>query len=84
MRIATAATAALVSVALIGGATEIGLHGFNFFTFRAGGTGETGGSETDQQFQAQQAAPQHAAAPKAAAPAPKGRHHKKTLEVHHS
>jgi hypothetical protein len=80
MRIATAATAALFTVAAISGATEVGLHGFKFFVFRAGGTGETAGKETDQQFLAREAAAAHHVV------APKGRHHKKahqTHEVHH-
>jgi hypothetical protein len=80
MKVATAATAALLSVALISGAAEVGMHGFKFFVFRAGGTGETAGTETDQQFLARQAAATHHVA------APKGRHHKKshqTAEVHH-
>ena len=84
MRIATAATATLLSIALIGGAAEIGMHGFNFFTFRAGGTGETAGTETDRQFLAQEAAAAHHAPTAKAAAAAKGRHHKKTLEVHHT
>jgi hypothetical protein len=57
MRIATAATATLFSFAALTGATEIGLHGFKFFVFRAGGTGESAPNvPTDQQFLAQQAA----------------------------
>ncbi len=81
MRIATAATAALFSIAVISGATEIGLHGFPFFVFRQGATGETGGSETDHQFLAKEAAAAHRVV------SAKGRHHKKshqTLEVHHN
>ena len=70
MRIATWGTAAAVALAAIGGATEIGLHGFSFFVFRNGGTGETPGSQTDQQFLSKQATAAHQAA------APKGRHHK--------
>lgn len=66
IRVATAATAALFSVAVISGAAEIGTHGFKFFVFRAGGTGETAGTETDQQFLAQQAAAAKAAAQKGA------------------
>ena len=62
MRIATGATAVMFSIAAITGAAEIGLHGFKFFVFRGGGTGETAGSETDQQFLAQQAAAAKAAA----------------------
>lgn len=61
MRVATAATAALFSFAVITCATEVGLHGFKFFTFRSGGTGETAPTVgTDQQFLAQQAAAQKA------------------------
>jgi hypothetical protein len=79
MRIATYATASLLAFAVATGATEIGLHGFKFFTFREAGVGQTSGNETDQQFLAHEAAATHHAA------APKGRHHKKaTLEVHHS
>jgi hypothetical protein len=80
MRITTAVTAALVSIAVISGAAEIGLHGFPFFVFRETGAGETGpAGGSDQQFLAKEAAAAKAAAPK-------GRHHKKshqTLEVHH-
>lgn len=62
MRVATAATAALFAVAAISGAAEIGLHGFKFFTFRPGGTGETASTVgTDQQFLAQQATAKPAA-----------------------
>ena len=59
MRVVTAATATLLSFAVLTGATELGLHGFKFFVFRQTGTGETGqpDHETDQQFLAQQAAP---------------------------
>jgi hypothetical protein len=81
MRIASYATATLLAFAVATGATEIGLHGFKFFTFREAGVGQTSGNETDQQFLAQKAAATHHAA------APKGRHHKKahpTPEVHHS
>jgi hypothetical protein len=56
MRIATAATATLFAFAVVMAGLEIGTFGFKFFTFRSAGTGETGGSETDQQFLAQQAA----------------------------
>ena len=65
MRFATWATAALVLFAVICGVSEVGLHGFKFFVFRGGGVGETGGSETDQQFLARQAAAHHVVAPKA-------------------
>jgi hypothetical protein len=72
MRVAAYATAALFLFAVGTGAMEAGLHGFRFFVFRPGGTGETAGSETDQQFLAQQAAARQAAAHHVAAP--KGRH----------
>jgi hypothetical protein len=72
MRVATVATAALFAFAAVTGAAEIGLHGFKFFTFRGGGVGETGGDETDQQFQAKQA-PKPAPV-KPHVEAPKGRH----------
>ncbi len=78
MRVATAATAALLSVAVISGITEIGLRGLPFFVFRETGTGETGPqSQTDQQFLASEAAPAHkttATHPSGA----KGRHHRKS------
>jgi hypothetical protein len=81
MRIATAGTAALLSVAVISGITEIGMRGFPFFVFRQAGTGETRPTApTDQQFLAREAAAAHNAA------APKGRHHKtpsKTVDEHH-
>ena len=80
IRVAAGATAALLSIAAISGATEIGVHGFKFFVFRAGGVGQTPGNETDQQFLARQAAAAHHVA------AAKGRHVKKSdqaLEVHH-
>jgi hypothetical protein len=65
MRIATCASAALLVFAIVSGATEIGLRGFKFFVFRPGGTGETAGSETDQQFLARKAdAGLHVEAPK--------------------
>jgi hypothetical protein len=49
-RVAAVATAALFLFALISGVTEVGLHGFPFFVFRATGTGETGptGLQEDQ------------------------------------
>jgi hypothetical protein len=75
MRIATYASAALLVFALVSGATEIGMRGFKFFVFRPGGTGETAGTETDQQFLARQAdAALHVEAPK-------GRHVIKQHEV---
>ena len=65
MRIATYASSALLVFALVTGVTEIGLQGFKFFVFRSGGTGETAGSETDQQFLAREAdAALHVEAPK--------------------
>jgi hypothetical protein len=74
MRIATAATATLFSFAALTGATEIALHGFKFFVFRSGGTGETAPTVgTDQQFLAHQAA-----AAKAAASHTPGRHSAKS------
>jgi len=79
MRIATASTAALLSFAVITGAAELGLHGYKFFVFRAGGVGQTPGNETDQQFLNREAAAAHHVA------APKGRHAKKShglVEVH--
>ena len=82
MRIATAGTAALLSVAAIGAVTMTGIHGFSFFVFREGAQGETPGNFTDTDFLARQAAAQHHdSAPKAAQhhdSAPKGRHHKAT------
>jgi hypothetical protein len=75
MRVATYATAAMLSFAVITGAAEIGLHGFSFFAFRGGGVGQTPGTETDQQFLAHQAAAAHHVA------APRGRHAKKSHET---
>jgi hypothetical protein len=81
MRIATAGTAALLSVAVISGITEIGMKGFPFFVFRQAGTGETRPTApTDQQFLAREAAAANHAT------APKGRHHKtpsKTVDAQH-
>jgi hypothetical protein len=81
MRLATGATATLLSIAVVAGAAEVGMHGFKFFVFRGGGVGQTAGTETDQQFLARQAqqARRAAAAEQAAArqtAAPRGRHHK--------
>jgi hypothetical protein len=71
IRIAAGGTAALLSIAAIGGLTEIGSHGFNFFVFREGGQGETPGNFHDTNFLARQAAQaQHHEA------AAKGRHRK--------
>jgi hypothetical protein len=79
---ACVATVALLGVAT--GASELSLHGFKFFVFRAAGVGQTSGSETDQQFQAQQArqaaAAHHIVAPKGHQ-AKKPHHH--PAEVHH-
>jgi len=72
MRIATAGTAALLSIAAIGSVTYTGIHGFSFFVFREGGQGETPGNFTDTKFLARQAVAQHHDS------APKGRHHKAT------
>jgi hypothetical protein len=72
MRIATAGTAALLSIAAIGSVTYTGIHGFSFFVFRESGQGETPGNFTDAKFLARQAAAQHHDS------APKGRHHKAT------
>jgi hypothetical protein len=70
MRIAKYGTATLLLFSVVTGVTELGLHGFKFFVFRAGGVGQTGGNETDQQFLARQNAAAHHAV------APKGRHHR--------
>jgi hypothetical protein len=80
MRVATAGTAALLSIAAIGAVTYTAIHGFSFFVFRESGQGETPGNFLDTNFLARQAAAAHHAA------APKGRHHKTshgTVEVHH-
>jgi hypothetical protein len=72
MRVASAATAVLFSVAAVTGAAEIALHGFKFFIFRETGVGESGpNAPTDQQFVAQQAVAAKAAAARAHTP---GRH----------
>jgi hypothetical protein len=44
VRVMTVFTAAMVVFALTAGASEVALHGFKFFVFRAAGTGETSGS----------------------------------------
>ena len=75
MRIATFATAAMLLFAIVSGAVEIGMHGFKFFVFRAGGTGETQGNQTDHQFLVRQAAAAHHTT------TPKGRHHRNS---HHT
>jgi hypothetical protein len=54
MLIATAGTAALLSVAAIGAVTMTSLHGFSFFVFRESGQGETPGTFTDANFLAGQ------------------------------
>jgi hypothetical protein len=41
MRLTRVVTAALLLFVVIAGTTEIGLHGFSFFVFRAAGTGST-------------------------------------------
>jgi hypothetical protein len=61
-RIAAAGTATLFAVTILAAGAEIGTHGFRFFTFREAGAGETGGTQTDQDFLAQQAAAAKAAA----------------------
>ena len=50
MRFAAIATSALFLVAVAAGVAEVHLHGFDFFIFRATGTGETGpnGLQEDQ------------------------------------
>jgi hypothetical protein len=61
MRIATAATVSVVSIAIIAAGANIAHFGFKFFTFRESGAGETGGSFFDSNFVAQQAAARAAA-----------------------
>jgi hypothetical protein len=50
LRVAAIATSALVVAGIAAGVAEIGLHGFDFFVFRAAGNGETGpgGLQEDQ------------------------------------
>jgi hypothetical protein len=56
-RLATIGAAGLVIFAVAAGSAEVAHNGFQFFVFRQGGTGSTGGNSTDQQFlDAQQAA----------------------------
>jgi hypothetical protein len=62
MRIATAATVSLFSIAIIAAGANIAHFGFKFFTFRESGAGETGGNDFDTNFLAQQAAAAKAAA----------------------
>jgi len=45
----------LFSITVLAAGAEITHFGFKFFTFRAAGVGETGGTSTDQSFLAQQA-----------------------------
>jgi hypothetical protein len=61
IRLATAGAACLVLFAVAAGATQVEVHGYQFFVFRQGGTGSTGGNTTDDQFLAHQAAAHHAA-----------------------
>lgn len=82
MRIATAGTAALLSIAAAGAITMTSVHGFSFFVFRESGQGETPGTFTDANFLAGQKECRVGGIP-AACPAaqhhdsaPKGRHHK--------
>jgi hypothetical protein len=77
MRVFVWATAAALAFAAVSATTEIAEHGLSFFLFREGATGETGGTETDQQFEAQQKAAAHPAAAHKT-PAPTGKHHKTT------
>ncbi len=70
MRVFTYGIAAALALAGISTVVEIGTHGFDFFTFREGGTGETPGNVTDSVFLARQAAAVHNAS------APAGKHHK--------
>jgi hypothetical protein len=51
--------ATLLAFAVAAGLTEFKLHGPDFFVFRQGGTGQTPGNVTDQQFQAEQAKAVH-------------------------
>jgi hypothetical protein len=83
IRLATAGVAGLVLFAVAAGATQVAVHGYQFFVFRQGGTGSTGGNTTDDQFLAQQAAARHAAKGRGAIgshPA-QGRH---ALQAHHA
>jgi hypothetical protein len=79
MRIAAGGTAAMFSIAVLAAAANIAHFGPKFFVFREAGAGETGGSQTDQNFLSQQSAP--AKAPAAKAPAQghtPGKHSAKT------
>jgi hypothetical protein len=63
MRIATAATVSVFSIAVIAAGANIAHFGFKFFTFRETGAGETGANGgTDQDFLAKEAAAAKAAA----------------------
>ena len=63
MRIATAATISVFSIAVIAAGANIAHFGFKFFTFRETGAGETGpNGGTDQDFLAKEAAAAKAAA----------------------
>ena len=82
MRVATAGTAALLSIAAIGSIAYTSMHGFSFFVFRESGQGETPGNFTDANFLAGQkecrvgGLPAPCPAPQHHDTAPKGRHHK--------
>jgi hypothetical protein len=54
-RVAATASAVLFAITVLAAGSEIAHFGVKFFTFRASGVGETGGSSTDQSFLAQQA-----------------------------
>jgi hypothetical protein len=62
--------AAIFSVAVMGGLTEIGLHGFSFFVFRSAGTGAT-----DNNGLQENQGPGQPNAP--------GAHHEKSAKAHH-
>ena len=83
IRLAAVGAAGLVLFALAAGSTEVAMHGYQFFVFRQGGTGSTGGNTTDDQFLAQQAAAHHAAKghPGLGSHPAKGRH---VLKAHHA
>ena len=50
MRIATAATVSVFSIAVIAAGANIAHFGFKFFTFREAGAGETGGAAIRPEF----------------------------------
>jgi hypothetical protein len=54
-RVAATASAVLFAITVLAAGSEIAHFGVKFFTFRASGVGETGGTSTDQSFLAQQA-----------------------------